>query len=447
MAYFLLIFLCPATVFGQVVELDTVLTFPQRILNGFYVSELNKLYISSRNKIYVVDCSTCQMGEIPISWGGDNHFAYNQQGRKLYVKDQGYSDSVAVIDVLGDTVIKWISISGIQARNLAYARNTNRLYFGGVRLCVVNCDNDSIIREIAPPLSGYYFAAADWDAEQMKLYVSLARWGYPPMMAVYDTSESLVALLRVPIVEPFALQFHHQLGKAYFAGYAMDCAGVIDTKNDTFVRWFPILVVYSGLVPYALDTIDDKFYCAAARQHWPDTLYVIDCVTDSIVKKLLEAGWGPLSVRWAAWSNRLYFTGGPRGETLKVLDCRTDSVIDRVYLEEYSLFGPPDIELDPVRHRIFAIGCDSALYVLRELEQGVEEERSNNPGRSAPTVVRGVLYLPERAGAAGKPVLVDITGRRVRELVPGANDVRGLVPGVYFVRSNAGVERKVVIAR
>ncbi|MEO0051832.1 MAG: hypothetical protein ABIK11_04730 [candidate division WOR-3 bacterium] len=44
-------------------------------------------------------------------------------------------------------------------------------------------------------------------------------------------------------------------------------------------------------------------------------------------------------------------------------------------------------------------------------------------------------------------MLVDITGRRVRELVPGANDVRGLTPGVYFIRSNAGVERKVVIAQ
>lgn len=430
------------------VELDTVLTFPQRILNGYYISELNKLYISSRNRIYLVDCSTWQIGEIPISWGGDNHFAYNQRGRKLYVKDQGYSDSVAVIDVLGDTVIKWISISSIQARNLAYAQNTNRLYFGGVRLCAVNCDNDSIIKEIAPPLSGYYFGAAEWDAVGMKLYVSLARWGYPPMMAVYDTSESLVALFRVPIVEPFALQFHHQLGKAYFAGYAMDCAGVIDTKNDTFIRWFPILVEYSGLVPYALDTIDNKFYCAGAHQRWPDTLFVIDCLTDSIVKKLLEAGWGPLSVRWAAWSNRLYFTGGPRGETLKVLDCRTDSVIDRVYLEEFDLYGPPDIELDPVQHRIFAIGCDSTLYVLRELEQGVEEEEgSNNPGRAAPTLLRGILYLPERTGAAGKPVLVDITGRRVLELVSGANDVRGLAPGVYFIRNAGGVNRKVVIAR
>ncbi|MEO0021889.1 MAG: hypothetical protein ABIK48_06935 [candidate division WOR-3 bacterium] len=81
--------------------------------------------------------------------------------------------------------------------------------------------------------------------------------------------------------------------------------------------------------------------------------------------------------------------------------------------------------------------------------QRLEVEEEFEPAGSGviPAIVRGVLYLPERAGVAGKPVLVDITGRRVLELVPGANDVRGLVPGVYFIRSNAGVERKVVIAR
>ena len=31
--------------------------------------------------------------------------------------------------------------------------------------------------------------------------------------------------------------------------------------------------------------------------------------------------------------------------------------------------------------------------------------------------------------------LLDVSGRRAMELRPGPNDVRGLAPGVYFVRS------------
>ena len=44
-------------------------------------------------------------------------------------------------------------------------------------------------------------------------------------------------------------------------------------------------------------------------------------------------------------------------------------------------------------------------------------------------------------------MLLDISGRKVLELQPGANDVRGLAPGVYFVRSEPSAVTKVVIQR
>jgi hypothetical protein len=51
-------------------------------------------------------------------------------------------------------------------------------------------------------------------------------------------------------------------------------------------------------------------------------------------------------------------------------------------------------------------------------------------------------------------VLLDISGRKVLALSPGANDVRGLAPGVYFVREEPQTAshkpqavRKVVLTR
>jgi hypothetical protein len=88
---------------------------------------------------------------------------------------------------------------------------------------------------------------------------------------------------------------------------------------------------------------------------------------------------------------------------------------------------------------------------------GVAEGRQPTAYRSPPgaTIVRGVLFLPEARGekrdARGK--LLDIGGRRVMDLRPGANDVSGLSPGVYFVRQASGVGReaskvsKVVVPR
>ena len=47
-----------------------------------------------------------------------------------------------------------------------------------------------------------------------------------------------------------------------------------------------------------------------------------------------------------------------------------------------------------------------------------------------------------------RPILLDVSGRRVLNLQPGANDVRALAPGVYFVReAQAQAVRKIVITR
>jgi len=57
---------------------------------------------------------------------------------------------------------------------------------------------------------------------------------------------------------------------------------------------------------------------------------------------------------------------------------------------------------------------------------------------------------------AGHPdrVLLDVSGRKVTDLVPGVNDVSGLAPGVYFAGTQDQVHRgrgrsvrKVVIQR
>jgi hypothetical protein len=63
-----------------------------------------------------------------------------------------------------------------------------------------------------------------------------------------------------------------------------------------------------------------------------------------------------------------------------------------------------------------------------------DEGRTMNIG---PTIVRSVLFLPEAVGSersAAGASLLDISGRKVLDLRPGANDVRALAPGVYFVR-------------
>jgi hypothetical protein len=64
--------------------------------------------------------------------------------------------------------------------------------------------------------------------------------------------------------------------------------------------------------------------------------------------------------------------------------------------------------------------------------------------------VRGVLRLPEARGERRevRSELLDASGRKVMELVPGPNDVRRLAPGVYFLRlsiaDRVGVQKLVL---
>ncbi|MBM3330673.1 hypothetical protein FJY68_02325 [candidate division WOR-3 bacterium] len=65
-----------------------------------------------------------------------------------------------------------------------------------------------------------------------------------------------------------------------------------------------------------------------------------------------------------------------------------------------------------------------------------------------PTIVRGVLFLPKSASSSSSTsCLLDISGRKVMVLEPGANDVSRLSPGVYFIRGPRTEVCKIALTR
>ena len=104
------------------------------------------------------------------------------------------------------------------------------------------------------------------------------------------------------------------------------------------------------------------------------------------------------------------------------------------------------------------ITCDyyGSVFLRRNITTtGVEETMNDERGtmNAGATIVRGVLFMEargEKREARGE--LLDIAGRKVLDLKPGANDVSCLAPGVYFVRAvsrepSAVSCRRVVLTR
>jgi hypothetical protein len=87
------------------------------------------------------------------------------------------------------------------------------------------------------------------------------------------------------------------------------------------------------------------------------------------------------------------------------------------------------------------------------IEEGPKPQAASP--KPAATIARGVLVLgavDSRQNTAYRTELLDISGRKVLDLHPGANDVRSLAPGVYFERetqaqAQAQAIRKVVVTR
>ena len=99
--------------------------------------------------------------------------------------------------------------------------------------------------------------------------------------------------------------------------------------------------------------------------------------------------------------------------------------------------------------------CWGEWVIHASVQDGLGIEETPSAGvrtTNDPTMVRGVLFLPKSASPSSN-FLMDISGRKVLDLLPGANDVRALAPGVYFIRGpktedeRPGVVRKVVLTR
>ncbi len=469
----LLLVLVPLTVFAQVV-IDTIIRLPVPLGAGFYIQDLNKLYLGSYayDQYLVLDCSTYQLkAQIPVENAGFYQYSYNWRRQKLFITFGEVHESTLVIDAAGDSILRWLDVYR-EFRSDVYLSDLDVRFKPAVdTLYEYECDADTIIRRWS-----IHSTWGSWDSVHRKLYVGQGSF---KKLYVYDyLADSCLKIIDVSAVYarmPDACVFSHNYHRAYVAHGRFDMVadevGIIDTERDTLVRVLPVQVTEGVYSHVAVDERDGKAYITS----YPDTMWVVDCATDSVLKKF-ACGYGgrtDVCIRWVPWSNRIYLVSvwpdTSAVTMLVVIDCNTDSIIvPGMCLADP---GTRDIQLDPVRQRIFVTGVDSnSVFVLRDTGYAaVETPKTDDlPVTSdmQTRMVPGGCDIEYSLAAPGRVELsvYDQLGREVRQLV-GEEQAAGQhgvtwncrdssgnrVPaGVYFIRLDTpsfSDVKKAVVAR
>ena len=231
----------------------------------------------------------------------------------------------------------------------------------------------------------------------------------------------------------------------------MDKPAEVDTIHEPIS--FAVQVSFLN-VPHS-----HKAYCSVAYpSHAPGSSHIF--VIDTRTSTLVDSFWVGQMISDMCLDHTGDFVYGAAlaDSALLVIDARVDSVVTTVRLPPSWAARKNSLVLNRITNRIYQAQYDdqyrygNVIPVIRDsMLIGLEEPGPFSSSRGVgPTLFnRGV---PLRATVPA--VIFDATGRRVLDLEPGANDVRRLAPGVYFLRGpktedgrpDAAV-RKVVITR
>jgi hypothetical protein len=218
-----------------------------------------------------------------------------------------------------------------------------------------------------------------------------------------------------------------------------------------------VKIIKSRLHPiaFSLNAQSRKLYCAnmGVYPNYDTTVSVIDVGTDTIIRTIAVGPEPGLAMCYNPGGNRVLVSTGHWGaDSVSFIDCQDDQVVCRLAVPSFFW----EFAVLPRLDKVWVPGdISSALSVISGIAGlGVTQEPDlfDREAQGA-SVLRGVLFLPEAAGLKPQAAsLHDISGRKVLNLKSGANDVRTLAPGVYFVReaqaqAQAQAVRKVVVTR
>ncbi|MEO0112220.1 MAG: T9SS type A sorting domain-containing protein [candidate division WOR-3 bacterium] len=449
MRYSILFFLI-SYIYSQII--DTIIPFFDEPRSLFYIPKGNKLYINfsrhPNNRFLVMDCSTYQIKKvipIPADYDGKAYGIYNPKNNKLYCSFSPAPESMAVIDVEKDSIIKWIRFDAYWPWGRCYNSKNDKIYVtDGMNIGVIDCERDSLIKIINHPQ--YWFSHFTvWDSVGNKVYCGCA---YANVVGVIDCeNDSLIKTISVPLIPGNACYnpFNRKLYVGpYWLGGGIKSA-VICTKGDTLIKIFDTLDL-DNKIPIIFNKKENKIY-------WPSSLEsyycikVIDCKRDSIIKAILVSDDDFFNMYLAEWSNRLYF-GATYYENyssyniLYILDCSNDSIISQLRFGRHGYYRY-GMTGNPKTHQIYICDFgDSSLYVIRDtiVLSLNEDNLKNKKIKAFSNITKSFLDLKTNVEIE----IYDISGKLVLKEKKDKISLKRIKRGVYIIKLGKNQKERII---
>jgi YVTN family beta-propeller protein len=387
----------------------------------------NKAYcaVEGTNEVMVIDGADNTVRQVlPVGWG-TKALLYSSAGNKVYCVnsgDHGLPADLTVIDGSGDSILRKIETGSEGAYNrqiLCQNPAGDRLYEainGDQTVIVFDAVADTIVCRVPLPTSPYaicYGSAYDYVYVVVSNAVDVIDAEQNIMIAEVDVGSHPIAICYVPTG-----------AKVYTADKYGGTVSVIAGERPERVAQIDV-----GGSPYALvrDSHDNKVYCT----NYDTSVAVIDASADTLVA-LVPLGRSSDALCYDSLNNRVYCACSSDSSVV-VIDCRNDSVIATIHVGA----TPIALAWNPIELRTYVANYSGAsISIIRDsLYVGVGSQPQASSRKPQATVFRGVLNLgvDSRQQTGYRAELLDAAGRRVMILRAGANDVRALAPGVYFV--------------
>jgi YVTN family beta-propeller protein len=452
----------------------------------FYNPAGNNTYVACTNVEVSAIGGVSDTVEATIPFGActPGPLCYNATNNRLYCLDQG-NDLLFVIDGDSSRVLRTINTGG-NPGNLAWSPASNKVYFtNGGTVSILDCSVDSIVATVEIDASPFaaccsdagkvYFASLDhgsvtvvdgngdsvravisvggqpWtlccDQTDDKVYVG--KFSASSVDVIDSRCDSLVATIPLPPLNDAVMCWNTSHDVLFVGGAGYDSLVLIDCTSDKIIRRTP---VYSELSGVYSDTVSDKIY---GVDYWNGYLRIVQAATGEFHKHLYVGSVTALLDNGKPGpANQLYCALHDAAGVKVVGTYKIDTVLCSIPVGAQ----PSALAWNPTHSWVYVSNSgSSSITVIRDtFGVGVEESQPKaSSHKQQVTVVRGVLVLgvDSRQNTGHRAELLDAAGRRVMILHPGANDVRGLAPGVYFVRLASGVKReasrvtKVVVTR